>query len=130
MESRIIKFRLIHKGKIFGYEKLTENGWESMAPFLNPEGGERWTPVVFPNSIEGVRQQYTGLNDKNGKEIYEGDLLNFTFDGVIFVSNPYYVVFEGGAFVVNKPNFKPLVSDCEFIEVVGNLYDNPELLNP
>lgn len=73
--------------------------------------------------------QFTGLKDVNGKDIYEGDIIDFDFDGVIFVSNGYDVLFKEGAFVVNKPNFKPLVSDCSRIRIKGNKFQNPELLN-
>lgn len=77
-------------------------------------------------------QQYTGLKDKNGKEIYEGDILrypNFGFDP----SNgdcPYRI-----GLIEFKENMYTLSGDyiAEFemgdIEIIGNIYENPELLN-
>ena len=69
--------------------------------------------------------QYTGLHDKNGKEIYEGDILKGTFYGLPmpeydYVFQIYWDEKEKG-FMASY--FEP--SECE---VIGNIYDNPELL--
>lgn len=73
--------------------------------------------------------QYTGLKDKNGKEIYEGDILrvydDFFRDGL---DDMYGVVkFDNGRFYLNT--FKPYYNETWiYFEVVGNIYENPELL--
>ena len=79
------------------------------------------------NDIELM--QYTGLKDKNNKEIYEGDIL---FES--FREEYYKVVFENGSF---KAEFKGDFEEYSFdlidvvaqgCEVVGNIYENPELM--
>lgn len=70
--------------------------------------------------------QYTGLKDGNGKEIYEGDILKF--DNVV----NSIVGFENGAFTINNIYpIKPLLEkmfDYGECYVIGNIYENPELL--
>ncbi|MGF9909552.1 YopX family protein [Brevibacillus porteri] len=64
--------------------------------------------------------QYTGLHDKNGKEIYEGDILLWDGGFKVYVR----VHFKDGMFLAGD---MPLY-DCVDEEVVGNIYENPELL--
>lgn len=79
--------------------------------------------------------QYTGLCDKNGKKIFEGDIL--TTD----LFRPYVVViFRDGCFMFNcndggkdywdimLPIMKEAQTQTLYHEVIGNIHDNPELL--
>lgn len=68
--------------------------------------------------------QFTGLTDKNGKEIYEGDVVEFDAGGVCEVS---YCVGGGFAGFELSPAFtdENILTD---VEVIGNIHDNPELL--
>ena len=86
--------------------------------------------AVHPDTIG----QYTGLKDKNGKEIYDGDILSQGQDllGVACISMRY------GISVKKKTTTRSLINfvlDSDFdtsvlsdVEVVGNIYDNPELM--
>ena len=73
--------------------------------------------------------QYTGLKDMKGKEIYEGDILFESF------SEKYFkVVFENGSFKAEfegdfeEHSFDLIDVVAQGCEVVGNIYENPELL--
>ncbi len=71
--------------------------------------------------------QYTGLHDKNGKEIYEGDILKS-----IQWNDIYLVKYIGTAFYLcrnGNKGFNKITTwnNAEKSEVVGNIYDNPEL---
>ena len=73
-------------------------------------------------------QQYTGLNDKNGKEIFEGDIVKFK--DLYASTNGQELI---GAIIFNKAAFWAQVKSNYFYfdtepEVIGNIYENPELL--
>ncbi|WP_339052874.1 YopX family protein [Fusobacterium animalis] len=71
--------------------------------------------------------QYTGLKDKNNKEIYEGDIITLH-------NSKYKVIFniEGARFVLRNDEFELEITfinhNNERMEIVGNIYENPELL--
>ena len=71
-----------------------------------------------------VVMQYTGLKDKNGKEIYEGDMVSL--DDIVCP-----ITFEDGCFmmITNRQQGKSVVAQDRLkrFEVIGNIYENPEL---
>ena len=96
------------------------------------------TPVssAYPVLSETVGQ-YTGLTDRNGKKIFEGDICRFKRFNDIHVGEIVFNV-TTASFVMRyqsivgaygeKATQKMLLSVCDDIEVIGNIHDNPELL--
>lgn len=98
-----------------------------------------WEPatkeMVYVDAIsiysEDNLMQWTGLVDKNGKDIYEGDILERTLVSGIISRNDVY--WDFGAWQLYRQG---VLSELELYEdsydrmtVIGNIYQNPELLN-
>lgn len=88
---------------------------------------------VFPETVG----QYTGLKDKNGKKIFEGDIVKYTvklaYAGLEDYSEILRVgIHDAGWSIFNKGGYvslaKALKLDYVDVEVIGNIYDNQELL--
>jgi uncharacterized phage protein (TIGR01671 family) len=72
--------------------------------------------------------QFTGLCDRNGKEICEGDIIKTRYiDKFIYETNTGVVTFEYGSFILNG-NTVYSYHDYEIFEVIGNIHDNKELI--
>lgn len=117
---------------------------EMSRPFVLGEG------VCWPNGAVstanriGHVMQYTGLKDKNGVEIYEGDIVSahyFYFDGNHDADGEFIGEIEfssWGTFLITRPLRKNKCEIMHFIdtshfeepciEVLGNKYENPELI--
>ena len=121
---REIKFRALFKvdGQI--YEVLSID-------FLNKEVTlwDKETAVNFEAGFDEITlMQYTGVNDKNGKEIYTGFLVKWGL-------RTYKICFDCGFYMhdlsrINPeyPITKEFKEAPEEFEVIGNIYENPELL--
>ena len=73
--------------------------------------------------------QYTGLTDKNGKKIFEGDIMAFTAYGFDYVGT---VEFADGSFSVMCEHASPFLDQAvskHGAYIIGNMHDNPELLD-
>jgi uncharacterized phage protein (TIGR01671 family) len=111
---REIKFRawdnLVNRYQYFTLEKLTKYSWDEV----------KWNNL----SIE----QYTGLKDKHSKEIYEGDI-------VMLAKLRLQVIYQAPSFVMKEKlknkiwfTFDIVESQNQFVEIIGNIHENPELL--
>ena len=130
--NREIKFRAWHKDlkKMFKIGQITlEEGTWNFEP--NDRG---FIGMSIPYQPSFVLMQYTGLHDKNGKEIYDGD--------IVYCQTKYgkakaIIKFIDGKFVaywnsaLTHPENGYHIACYEInkrFEVIGNIYDNPELL--
>ena len=116
---RAFKFRAWHAGN----ERKTGGFYKGHEPKMlyDIKAGDSLRWLAEGQNITDVMQS-TGLLDKNGVEIFEGDIL---FDGDDCYDQ---VVYRDNKFLL-----EPLGGDSiywEKAEVVGNIYEHPELLNP
>ena len=107
----------------------TEERYSIFLPKPENDNGGYWVEDIDPETIG----QFTGLYDENGKEIYEGDIVGWKDDNLL-----YAVTFRKGMFyasveVCNEeiyggfPLHTLASQGGKSIEIVGNIYDNPEL---
>ena len=122
---RTIKFRgkRLDNGEwCYGYYNYCNNThtihWEN-------ENDAPWWADVAPGSVG----QYTGLKDYDGREIYEGDIIEFgrfrTQMRVVYSRE--YVSFVGRMIGVPRPGNNTISCNVRVV-VIGNIYDNPDLM--
>lgn len=127
MREILFRGRAINAGKwlvgdLFQYA-ATAQIWTT-----DPIDGGKWNYLVNPSTVG----QYTGLQDMNGKRIFEGDVVH-VHDTLVRCDKPYhefegYVEYRDGSFVIcceDSTHYRWL--DYE-VKVIGNIHDNPELL--
>lgn len=130
-KSRPIKFRAWDNGKMLqnvvpcfqeigGVILVAPNGYNLVTQ--NGDTAQVETEFVFLNA---VIMQFTGLLDKNEKEIYEGDILK-TRGGVILKVE--WDIMSAGFCIHNGYKFYKDYMEQD-TEIIGNIYKNPKLLN-
>jgi len=97
------------------------------------------TPLALNMDTEGLFipfsdglpvMQYTGMKDKKDKEIYEGDIVQY-FDKVFTPREVFSVDFVNGMFYyksIENEEYNNMMCDLGPVEIIGNIYENPELL--
>ena len=122
-----LKFRVWSK-KHNSYLKITGTQYddEKLAGIFVLYG----TIAGIPNTIrlepeDVILEQYTGLKDKNGKEIYENDILE---DGSGEPLEYWVVRFEDGKFIGEIQGVVEDLFELTDLEIIGNFHENSELL--
>lgn len=130
MEIREIKFRVWDTiNGMFRHQHMNYEPTLSNADF-------RKHKIVLLNNIfkdeEYVWMQYTGITDCVGTEIYEKDVVLKEFDNGFEYGSMYGVVeFVNGCWMIKNKfgHHELLYSEVEEIKVLGNIYDDPQLLD-
>ncbi len=124
---REIKFRAWDKRKnewIDNFRVFMHGNIEVYTSYANPH----WQPYAQKHY---ELMQYTGLKDKNGKEIYEMDIIKIDWGGIkdsYIIDNKYDKPFVIEWRFYSYPPFSKYLPTPDCIEIIGNWYENKELL--
>jgi uncharacterized phage protein (TIGR01671 family) len=135
----------MRKIKFRAWDCLQEKMYDAVWAEETPYGDVRIVTSAPVCNKTTALMQYTGLKDKNGKEIYEGDILHHRDN-----YEPYMCVMEwntedvgscgccwpafqgvgfvGKIFGKTKYDYSSLASDYDKMEIIGNVHEHPELL--
>lgn len=125
---REIKFRAWMENKMLSHEDLVDMDQEFYAMY-----------TILTEPQEDITfMQFTGLKDKDGREIFEGDLYKFIISHDMYnpesghttfeVVHVKAVTFEDGAFYHGTHLLSEIIEFDDSFTYVGNIYENPELL--
>lgn len=151
---RELKFRLIRDGKIVGYEKHTDgiichsqppphNLWHSISYIACECTGYMTNdPALHYWITHDSKDQFTGLEDKNDMDLYDNDIIDY--DGIIatitwryggwiaryWVTDSKVQGFDsnGNTTFPEKISEELMVTDIVCSKLIGNIHDNPELM--
>jgi uncharacterized phage protein (TIGR01671 family) len=130
-DMREIKFR--------AWDKKAKNMWRVLRLPLSFLGGALLLHSYYDNGEtmqedknidDYILMQFTGLKDKNGKELFEGDIVKVFVSDIPEISGIFEVIWDSPMFRLVRElslgkHFLPMNFE---MEVIGNIYENPELL--
>jgi uncharacterized phage protein (TIGR01671 family) len=120
--------------------KLKFRAWDTLAKkFTYPDKGYQGHYVLdlngkFQNLQNGsggdeyVVQQWTGLKDYESNDIYEGDIVRYELDGTVYTQTVGWGN-NGWEMEDTRLYSTPLITNLPNFEVIGNIFEHPELLN-
>ena len=128
--QREIKFRAWVKSenKLYPVEQWSNNSWIAVPVQLSEDD---WQLEQRPME-DVILMQFTGLKDKNGKDIYEGDIVKYQASLIPLVEEVYVCIWYQNGFGYKKPGEDDQASmylQQSKLEVIGNIHENPALLS-
>ena len=120
--------------------QLKFRAWDTLAKkFTYPDKGYQGHYVLtlngqFQNLQNGsggdeyVVQQWTGLNDYESNDIYEGDIVRYELDGTVYTQTVGWGN-NGWEMIDTRLYSTPLITNLPNFEVIGNIFEHSELLN-
>jgi uncharacterized phage protein (TIGR01671 family) len=117
------------KYRAWNGEKMIFRGLHDKNWYTEPFGGKVVQPA-YQDDIHYLKvMDFTGLKDKNEVEIYEGDILSFTYQknerkGVVTIEKYYHFILKTNEKFFNLYH----IENAETGIIIGNIYENPELL--
>ena len=128
MRKILFRGKTVKEQWAYGLLAHIGNAW-----YISNKAGVATAYEVIPSTVG----QYTGLKDKNGTKIFEGDIVQTNKFFLSVGLNAKYVIeydveiacFIGTMQKGNVKHFTTFQNDSDQFEVIGNIHDNPELLN-
>lgn len=112
---------------VFGNDRLKD---DEISCVITVNSFADWNMPRTMHAVEVIADtvgQYTGLTDRNGNKIFEGDIVNILTEN----EEIGIIVYEDGGFIVRADKFSiDFINNINGtdVEVIGNIYDNPKLI--